>query len=172
MKYHLHLFFICATFFLSCVKDEPKVEVVEPTPVALAIREHYCPRFAGDTLPTTLEGCALSLADQLDTPVGIFGVNQAPTGDKDPFGLRRAAIGILRITIEKELSVLDKKNQALREQWMKEKEEIFGLKAVKAEIESVRLEVERAEREGNLEKAAELKYGRLPELEKKLAFLG
>ena len=77
----------------------------EPTNVALAIREHYCPRFAGDTLPTTLEGCALSLADKIDTLVGIFGVNQAPTGDKDPFGLRRAALGILRITIEKELSL-------------------------------------------------------------------
>jgi glycyl-tRNA synthetase beta chain len=77
----------------------------EPTPVALAIREHYCPRFAGDTLPNTLEGCALSLADKLDTLVGIFGVNQGPTGDKDPFGLRRAALGILRIAIEKKLSL-------------------------------------------------------------------
>lgn len=77
----------------------------EPRHVALAIREHYLPRFAGDTLPTTLEGCALSLADKLDTLVGIFGVNQAPTGDKDPYGLRRAALGILRITIEKKLSL-------------------------------------------------------------------
>lgn len=77
----------------------------EPQHVALAIREHYLPRFAGDVLPETLEGCALSLADKLDTLVGIFGVNQAPTGDKDPFGLRRAALGILRITIEKKLSL-------------------------------------------------------------------
>jgi glycyl-tRNA synthetase beta chain len=77
----------------------------EHTNVALAIREHYLPRFAGDSLPTTLEGCALSLADKLDTIVGIFGVNQAPTGDKDPYALRRAALGILRITIEKKLSL-------------------------------------------------------------------
>lgn len=77
----------------------------EPTNVALAIREHYLPRFAGDGLPETLEGCALSLADKIDTLVGIFGVNQAPTGDKDPFGLRRAALGILRVTIEKKLSL-------------------------------------------------------------------
>lgn len=77
----------------------------EPQHVALAIREHYLPRFAGDVLPETLEGCALSLADKIDTLVGIFGVNQAPTGDKDPFGLRRAALGILRIAIEKKLSL-------------------------------------------------------------------
>lgn len=77
----------------------------EPDNVAFAIREHYLPRFAGDVLPATLEGCAVSLADKIDTLVGIFGVNQAPTGDKDPFGLRRAALGILRITIEKKLSL-------------------------------------------------------------------
>lgn len=77
----------------------------EPAQVALAIQEHYLPRFSGDTLPTTLEGCAISLADKLDTLVGIFGVNQAPTGDKDPFGLRRAALGVLRIIIEKKLSL-------------------------------------------------------------------
>lgn len=77
----------------------------EPANVALAIREHYYPRFAGDELPSTPEGCALALADKIDTLVGIFGVNQGPTGDKDPFGLRRAALGVLRITIEKKLSL-------------------------------------------------------------------
>lgn len=74
--------------------------------VALAIKEHYLPKHSGDDLPETLEGCALSIADKIDTMVGIFGINQAPTGVKDPYGLRRAAIGILRIIIEKEI-VLD-----------------------------------------------------------------
>jgi len=77
----------------------------EPTEVATAIREHYLPRFAGDVLPETTAGCALALADRLDTLVGIFGINQAPTGDKDPFGLRRAAVGILRILVEKQLNI-------------------------------------------------------------------
>ncbi|MDQ2993614.1 MAG: glycine--tRNA ligase subunit beta [Pseudomonadota bacterium] len=74
-----------------------------PADVALAIREHYLPRFAGDDLPTTDVGCAVALADKIDTLIGIFGINQAPTGDKDPFGLRRAALGILRIIIDKQL---------------------------------------------------------------------
>jgi glycyl-tRNA synthetase beta chain len=77
----------------------------EPAEVALAIKEHYLPRFAGDELPTTLSGCAVALADRLDTLVGIFGINQIPTGEKDPFALRRAALAILRIIIEHELSL-------------------------------------------------------------------
>lgn len=77
----------------------------EPMEVALAIKEHYLPRFAGDELPTTPAGCAVAIADRLDTLVGIFGINQIPTGEKDPFGLRRAAIGILRIIIEHELNL-------------------------------------------------------------------
>lgn len=68
--------------------------------VAIALREHYMPRFWGDALPQTHLGQALSIADKLDTLVGIFGIGQPPTGDKDPFGLRRAAISILRIMIE------------------------------------------------------------------------
>ncbi len=71
--------------------------------VALAIKEHYYPRFSGDILPSTPEGAAVALADKLDTLVGIFGINQIPTGDKDPFALRRTALGIIRILIEKEL---------------------------------------------------------------------
>lgn len=71
--------------------------------VALALNEQYLPKFAGDTLPTTRSGLAVAIADKLDTLVGIFGINQSPTGSKDPFGLRRAAIGLLRIIIEKEL---------------------------------------------------------------------
>ncbi len=73
--------------------------------VAEAIREQYLPRGAGDELPATHTGMALSLADKLETLCGIFYVGQRPTGAKDPFGLRRAAIGILRIIIERDLSL-------------------------------------------------------------------
>lgn len=74
-----------------------------PTEVADALAEQYLPRFSGDVLPQTQTGTALALADRLDTLVGIFGIGQAPTGSKDPFSLRRAAIGVLRLLIEKEL---------------------------------------------------------------------
>lgn len=77
----------------------------ETEAVALALNEQYMPRFAGDSLPTQLESCAVAIADKLDTLVGIFGIGQAPKGDKDPFALRRAAIGALRILVEKELPV-------------------------------------------------------------------
>jgi glycyl-tRNA synthetase beta chain len=76
-----------------------------PSEVADAIAEQYLPRFAGDKLPQTRTGVALALADRLDTLVGIFGIGQAPTGNKDPFSLRRAAIGILRLLIENKLSL-------------------------------------------------------------------
>lgn len=79
--------------------------------VADALYQQYLPRFAGDELPTSLEACAVALADKFDTLVGIFGIGQFPKGDKDPFALRRAAIGIIRIMIEKEL-VLDFKDLA------------------------------------------------------------
>lgn len=77
----------------------------EPKSIATAIREHYLPRFAGDELPETAEGCAVAIADRLDTLVGIFGINQKPTGEKDPFGLRRAALAILRIMIERNMDL-------------------------------------------------------------------
>ena len=77
----------------------------QPDEVANAIAEQYLPRFAGDKLPQTKTGTALALADRLDTLVGIFGIGQAPTGNKDPFSLRRAAIGILRLLIENKLSI-------------------------------------------------------------------
>ena len=73
--------------------------------VANAIFEHYLPRYSGDSLPDSLEGCAVSIADKLDTMAGLFAIGQPPTGDKDPFGLRRAALGILRINIEKQLEL-------------------------------------------------------------------
>lgn len=77
----------------------------EPGEVAVAIREHYLPRGAGDQLPETRAGLAVALADKLDTLAGIFAIGEKPTGAKDPFGLRRAAIGVLRILIEKRLDL-------------------------------------------------------------------
>ncbi len=77
----------------------------EPEAVASAIEEQYLPKFSGDKLPETPIGICLALADRLDTLVGIFGIGQAPTGSKDPFSLRRSAIGVLRILIEKELPI-------------------------------------------------------------------
>jgi glycyl-tRNA synthetase beta chain len=71
-----------------------------PAEVAQGIREHYLPRGAGDALPATRVGLAVALADRLDTLAGIFAIGQKPTGTKDPFGLRRAAIGVLRLLIE------------------------------------------------------------------------
>ena len=77
----------------------------EDTEVAAAIREHYQPRGAGDELPATETGTTLAIADKLDTLAGIFAIGERPTGTKDPFGLRRAAIGIVRIAIEKRLDL-------------------------------------------------------------------
>lgn len=73
--------------------------------VADALYQQYMPRFAGDELPGSLEACSVALADKFDSLVGIFGIGQHPKGDKDPFALRRAAIGIIRILIEKELDI-------------------------------------------------------------------
>ena len=75
----------------------------EPQTVADAIEAHYRPRFAGDKLPEGLISCAVALADKLDTIAGLFSVGQQPTGDRDPFGLRRAALGIVRIIVENKL---------------------------------------------------------------------
>ncbi|MEA5096978.1 MAG: glycine--tRNA ligase subunit beta [Burkholderiaceae bacterium] len=71
--------------------------------VAMAATEHYMPRFAGDALPTTQTGTAVALADKLEALAGIWGIGLHPTGDRDPFALRRHALGILRILIEKRL---------------------------------------------------------------------
>lgn len=75
----------------------------EPAAVADAIEAHYRPRFAGDRLPEGHVACAVALADKLDTLVGIFGIGGAPTGDRDPFALRRHALGVLRILLEARL---------------------------------------------------------------------
>ncbi|ARD39878.1 glycine--tRNA ligase subunit beta [Edwardsiella ictaluri] len=75
----------------------------EAEEVAVALNEQYMPRFAGDALPTSLVACAVAIADKMDTLAGIFGIGQHPKGDKDPFALRRAALGVLRIVVEKKL---------------------------------------------------------------------
>jgi glycyl-tRNA synthetase beta chain len=75
----------------------------EPAAVADAIEAHYRPRFAGDALPESHVACAVALADKLDSLAGLFGIGQTPTGDKDPFGLRRAALGVIRILVERKL---------------------------------------------------------------------
>jgi len=75
----------------------------EPREIADAIEAHYRPRFAGDILPEGPVGMAVALADKLDALAGLFGIGQAPTGERDPFGLRRAALGVIRILIERDL---------------------------------------------------------------------
>ena len=73
--------------------------------IAQALEDQYRPRYAGDSLPEATIGCAVAISDKIDTLVGIFGINQPPKGDKDPFALRRAAIGVIRIIIEKKLNL-------------------------------------------------------------------
>lgn len=75
----------------------------EAEEVAVALNEQYQPRFAGDDLPSSPVACSLAIADKMDTLAGIFGIGQHPKGDKDPFALRRAALGVLRIIVEKHL---------------------------------------------------------------------
>ncbi|PMS36345.1 glycyl-tRNA synthetase beta chain [Trinickia symbiotica] len=77
----------------------------EAEDVALACSEHYQPRFSGDALPSTGVGTAVALADKLETLVGIWGIGLVPTGEKDPFALRRHALGVLRLLIEKQLPI-------------------------------------------------------------------
>ncbi|NIP26343.1 MAG: glycine--tRNA ligase subunit beta, partial [Gammaproteobacteria bacterium] len=75
----------------------------EDQDICLAIEEHYQPRFAGDQLPESEIGQIVALADKLDTLAGIFGIGQQPGGAKDPFALRRAALGVVRILVEKKI---------------------------------------------------------------------
>src|SRR5713226_1936562 len=77
----------------------------EPREVADAIEAHYRPRFAGDRLPESPIACAVALADKLDALTGLFSIGQAPTGERDPFGLRRAALGVIRILVERKLEL-------------------------------------------------------------------
>ncbi|WP_439236525.1 glycine--tRNA ligase subunit beta [Lonepinella koalarum] len=89
----------------------------EDEEVAVALNEQYMPRFAGDNLPNSLVACSVALADKIDTLTGIFGIGQAPKGSADPFALRRAALGSLRIIVEKnlplDLTILVEKSTAL-----------------------------------------------------------
>jgi glycyl-tRNA synthetase beta chain len=75
----------------------------EPDAVAWAIEDHYKPRFAGDNLPRHPAGLVVALADKLETLAGLFGIGQVPTGDKDPFALRRHALGLIRMLVERDL---------------------------------------------------------------------
>ncbi len=77
----------------------------EPQAVADAIAEHYQPRFAGDELPASADGQILAIADKLDTLAGVFSIGKNPSGSRDPFGLRRAALGIIRILVEREIDL-------------------------------------------------------------------
>ncbi|SHG37191.1 glycine--tRNA ligase subunit beta [Massilia sp. CF038] len=77
----------------------------EQDEVALTATEHYQPRFAGDALPSTSTGTVVALADKLETLVGIWGIGLQPTGEKDPFALRRHALGVLRMLVEKRIDV-------------------------------------------------------------------
>ncbi|MBW4050427.1 MAG: glycine--tRNA ligase subunit beta [Proteobacteria bacterium] len=88
---------IMGTYYALADGEEPEA--------AAAIREHYLPRGAGDELPATDAGATLAIADKLDTLAGIFAIGEKPTGTKDPFGLRRASIGVVRIAIEKRLDL-------------------------------------------------------------------
>jgi len=75
----------------------------EAAEIAVAIREHYQPRHAGDALPASRLGSCIALADKVETLVGLFGIGEKPTGDKDPFALRRHALGVLRLLMDKQL---------------------------------------------------------------------
>ena len=77
----------------------------EPDDVADAIAEHYLPRFAGDDLPASVNGQVLAVADRLDTLAGVFSIGKKPSGNRDPFGLRRAALGTVRILVERGIDV-------------------------------------------------------------------
>lgn len=108
----------------SMVKEFPELQGImgdyyarrgEPPAVAVALTEQYLPRFAQDATPATEVGCVLALADRIDNLIGLFGINKIPSGEKDPFGLRRAAMGIVRIILEKKLN-LDLK-ELLEQSW-------------------------------------------------------
>ena len=99
----------------------------EPEAVATAIREHYWPRFAGDRIATTATGRALAIADRADTLCGIFATGRRPSGDKDPFALRRAALGLLRTLIEGnvDLNLFALLEEAARQQPIGEPKEVI-----------------------------------------------
>ncbi len=91
----------------------------EPAEVAAAMKEQYQPAFSGDDLPATVTGLALAIADRVDSLVGLFGIGQIPTGGKDPYALRRASLGVLRLLVEKDLDIdlSDLIDWAMDNQW-------------------------------------------------------
>jgi len=91
------------TTLQGIIGGEYAAKAGEEPSVSLAIKEHYLPGFAGDTLPSSLEGCAVSIADRLDEIVGSFATDRIPSGSEDPYGVKRQANGIMRILIEKKL---------------------------------------------------------------------
>lgn len=105
-----------------------------PVEIADAIEDHYKPRFAGDELPRNQVGVCVALADKLETLIGMFGIGQIPTGDKDPFALRRHALGVVRLLIEKNISIGLRKLVSIThptfdkvlESWPQETREEFG----------------------------------------------
>lgn len=101
----------------------------EAEEVALALNEQYQPRFSGDVLPQTKAGQAVAIADKIDTLIGILGIGKHPTGDRDPFALRRAALGVLRIIVGRELDLdlVELAQQAIR---------LYGSKLTNAHIET------------------------------------
>jgi len=101
---------------LQGIMGDYYARVCEPKIVATALKEQYLPRFYQDEIPTSDVGCALALADRVDNLIGLFGINKMPSGEKDPFGLRRAATGIVRIILEKKLE-LDLK-ELLEQAWL------------------------------------------------------
>jgi len=123
--------------------------------IAFAIEDHYKPRFAGDELPRTQTGVVVALADKLETLVGMFGIGNLPTGDKDPFALRRHALGVIRMLVEKDLPVAlvelvdiartihDGNAQAA---WKKRVEESFYLTGMKEEPAPEPFDVEVSDR--------------------------
>ncbi|SAL64388.1 glycyl-tRNA synthetase subunit beta [Caballeronia arvi] len=105
----------------------------EPEEVALACSEHYQPRFSGDETPSTGVGAAVALADKLETIVGIWGIGLAPTGEKDPFALRRHALGVLRILLEHRLRI------RLRDLLVAAAKQFTGMEKVDVSIEAIAL---------------------------------
>jgi glycyl-tRNA synthetase beta chain len=101
--------------------------------VAVAIKEQYLPRHAGDRLPQTMIGSVIAIADRIDLLVGIIGINKAPTGDKDPLGLRRAALGVIRIILEKEID-LDLRDLIV---FTKDNYGVFSLQVVEQVLEFI-----------------------------------
>jgi glycyl-tRNA synthetase beta chain len=120
--------------------------------IAYAIEDHYKPRFAGDELPRNMAGICVALADKLETLVGMFGIGEIPTGDRDPFALRRHALGVIRMLIEKELLLdLDK----LIEQTVP----VFLDVSIYAELHK-KIDAEEIARRQRQNPGAEISYGR------------